>query len=148
MVAARPGTRGSDAWVRSRAWMEDFSSMHSTIALSGGSRYKPTTSISFSLNRGSLLILNVSTRCGFKPSSDQTRCTVAGLTPTRAAIVRTNQCVAPCGVVLVVSSTISAIVSSLIDGLRPRPFLDLPPAGEPVGVERSPPGPDSGDADR
>ena len=78
------------------------------------------------MNRGSLLILNVSTRCGFKPSSDQTRCTVAGLTPTRPAMVRTDQCVAPGGLVLVVSSTISAIVSSLIDGFRPRPFLIFP----------------------
>src|SRR4051794_41502617 len=112
--------------------MEDFSSIHNTIALSGGSRYKPTTSISFSVNRGSLLILNVSIRCGFKPSSDQTRCTVAGLTPTRAAIVRHDQCVAPAEVVLVVSSTISAILSSPIDGLRPRPFLTSPQPPRPL----------------
>ena len=42
--------------------------MHSTIALSGGSRYSPTTSISFSSNRGSFDSLNVLTRCGFKPA--------------------------------------------------------------------------------
>ena len=44
VVGHRPGparTIGSDAWVRSRAWIEDFSSMHNTIAFSGGFRYKP-----------------------------------------------------------------------------------------------------------
>lgn len=38
--------------------------MHNTIALSGGFKYSPTTSMSFSVNRGSLLTLNVSTRWG------------------------------------------------------------------------------------
>jgi hypothetical protein len=32
--------------------MEDFSSMHSTTALSGGFKYRPTTSTSFSAKRG------------------------------------------------------------------------------------------------
>jgi len=43
---------GSDGWLRSSAWTEDFSSMHNTIAFSGGFRYNPTTSISFSSKRG------------------------------------------------------------------------------------------------
>src|SRR5512144_1334397 len=38
MVPARPLTIGSEGWVRSSACTEDFSSMHSTIAFSGGSR--------------------------------------------------------------------------------------------------------------
>jgi hypothetical protein len=41
--------------------------------------------------RGSLLTLKASTRWGCSPSSDQIRCTVAGLTPTFAAIVRQDQ---------------------------------------------------------
>src|SRR6187402_943266 len=99
--------------------------MHNTIALSGGFRYRPTTSTSLSSNFGSLDTLNVSTRWGCRPRSDQIRCTVAGLTPTRLAIVRHDQWVAPGGVVVVVNLTISATVSSLIEGLRPRPALIL-----------------------
>src|SRR5271168_2257238 len=121
MVPARPGTIGSEAWVRSKAWIWDFSSMHNTIALSGGFRYNPTTSTSLSSNFGSLDTLNVSIRCGCNPRSDQMRCTVAGLTPTRLAIVRHDQCVCPGGVVVLVNLTIWATVSSVIDGLRPRP---------------------------
>ena len=121
MVPARPGTIGSDAWVRSKAWIWDFSSMHNTMACSGGSKYNPTTSMSFSSNCGSLDTLNVSTRCGANPRSDQIRCTVAGLTPTRVDIVRHDQCMCPGGAVVVVNRTISATVSSLIEGLRPRP---------------------------
>jgi transposase len=34
---------------------------------SGGLRYRPTMSSSFSANAGSLLILKASTRCGFNP---------------------------------------------------------------------------------
>jgi hypothetical protein len=40
-------------------WIWDFSSMLSTIARSGGCRYSPTTSASFSSNRGSVDSLNV-----------------------------------------------------------------------------------------
>ena len=40
--------------------------MLSTIARSGGFRYRPTTSASFSSNRGSPDSLNVSTRCGLQ----------------------------------------------------------------------------------
>ena len=64
-------------------------------------------------------------------SSDQTRCTVAGLTPTRFAIERHDQCVWPGGTVLAVSSTISAIFSSLITGLRPRPIFTVPQPDSP-----------------
>ena len=46
-----------------------------------GSDTDPTTSMSLSSNCGSLDTLNVSTRCGCNPSSDQIRCTVAELTP-------------------------------------------------------------------
>src|ERR1019366_1531175 len=71
------------------------SSIHSTTALSGGLRYRPTTSMSFSSNLGSFESLKVLTRCGFSPRDDQTRCTVAGLTPTALAMDRQLQCVSP-----------------------------------------------------
>ena len=41
MVPARPFFNGNDGWVRSSAWIWDFSSMHSTTARSGGFRYQP-----------------------------------------------------------------------------------------------------------
>jgi len=133
--AARPATIGNDACVRSRAWICDFSSMHNTIALCGGFKYSPTTSTSLSSNFASLDTLNVSTRWGCKPRSDQIRCTVAGLTPTRVAIVRHDQCVAPAGVV-VANLTMSATVSSLIDGLPPRPSPILPNPANPSTTNR------------
>jgi hypothetical protein len=125
-VPARPGFIGGLAWVRSSAWACDFSSMHSTTALSGGLRYNPTTSTSFSSNRGSVLTLNVSTKCGLSPSADQIPCTDAGETPTRVAMPRTDQCVAPSGVVWVVNRTICAIFSGGIDGFGPRPLATSP----------------------
>ena len=105
--------------------------MHSTIAFSGGFKYNPTTSTSFSVNRGSLLTLNVSTRWGCNPSSFQILRTVSLLTPARSAIVRVDQCVAPAGLVLVVNSTISATCSAVIAALRPRPGLTLPQSVNP-----------------
>src|SRR6478609_7730267 len=106
------------------------------MACSGGFRYNPTTSISFSSNNGSLDTLNVSIRCGCNPRSDQIRCTVAELTPTRLPIVRHDQCVAPGGVVVVVNRTIAAIVSSLIEGFRPRPSRILSNPASPSATNR------------
>jgi len=53
IVAARPFFSGSPGWVRSGAWIWDFSSTHSTTARSGGSRQRPTISATFSSNIGS-----------------------------------------------------------------------------------------------
>src|SRR3982751_5079312 len=85
-----------------------FSSMHSTTAFSGGFRYRPTTSISFSSKWRSLDTLKVFTKWGLSPRADQIRCTGAGLTPTRAAIDRHDQCVSPSRFECSVRSTISA----------------------------------------
>src|ERR1700751_5184969 len=126
---------GSDGWVRSSACTEDFSSMHSTIAFSGGLRYRPTTSISFSSNFGSLDSLNVWTRCGFKPRAAHTRCTVAGETPALAAIVRHDQWVWPSGVEYLVRCTISSIFPGGIVALRP---LAPPPAPPPPQLRQPP----------
>ncbi|OQB98271.1 MAG: hypothetical protein BWX79_03353 [Alphaproteobacteria bacterium ADurb.Bin100] len=51
---------GSIGWVRSSAWHWLFSSTQMTKALSGGLRYKPTTSRSFSMTNGSLDSLKLS----------------------------------------------------------------------------------------
>ena len=48
-----PGSIGRIGAVRSRAWICDFSSTHSTTARSGGLRYSPTTSLTLSTNCGS-----------------------------------------------------------------------------------------------
>jgi len=53
MVPARPGTIGSDGWVRSRAWTWVFSSNANTAAASGGFKYSPTTSTTLDSKSGS-----------------------------------------------------------------------------------------------
>ena len=110
--------------------------MHNTSDFSSGSRYNPTTSISFSSNLGSVDNLNVFTRCGFNPRAAQIRCTVAGDTPTFFAIVRTDQCVSPSGLEFLVKSTISSIFSFDSTGLRPRPAAAFPNLATPSGTNR------------
>jgi hypothetical protein len=68
-----------------------FSSTENTIARWGGFRHSPTMSSGFSANRGSRLILNVSTRCGFKPCGCQIRRTLASLSRAARAMVRVLQ---------------------------------------------------------
>jgi hypothetical protein len=68
---------------------------------------------------GSLLIVKVSTRCGFKPWARQMRRTLASLMPTAAAIVRVLQCVALRGCWRVVMVTTRCVRRALIVGLRP-----------------------------
>src|SRR5664279_3707786 len=105
--------------------------MHNTTTLSAGFKYKPTTSISFSSNRGSLDSLNVLTRCGFRPRPDQIRWTVAGLTPTALAIDRQLQYVSPEGFSCCVRRTISSRLAAEIPGLRPRPARTWPNLDSP-----------------
>ena len=54
MVPALPGLSGSPGWVRSSAWIWDFSSTESTTACLGGSTYRPTMSSSLAANSGSV----------------------------------------------------------------------------------------------
>src|SRR5664280_3333624 len=110
--------------------------MHNTTAFSGGFKYRPTTSISFSSNRGSLDSLNVCTRCGLRPRPDQIRCTVAGLTSLAFAIDRQLQCVSPSGRPSCVSRTISSTLLAGIDGLRPRPLATRPNSRNPSAANR------------
>src|SRR5574340_1238961 len=65
-----------------------------TRALSGGCRYSPTISRTFSTNSGSADSLNVSVRCGCRPKARQMRCTVLRLTPLVCAMARVLQWVA------------------------------------------------------
>ena len=76
MVPRRPGFIGKPGCVRSRASICLFSSTHSTTALSGGLRYNPTTSVSFSVNAGSVDNLKVLTRWSCTSCASQIRCTV------------------------------------------------------------------------
>ncbi len=111
--------------------------MHSTTALSGGFRYRPTTSVSFSSKRLSLESLKVFTRCGCSPRAHQIRCTVAGLTPCDLAIDRQLQCVSPCGLSCSVACTIAATFSAPIEGLRPRPSRTRANFASPSAANRS-----------
>src|SRR5712671_6693857 len=103
----------------SRAWIWLFSSTHSTRACWGGFRYKPTMSSSFSAKAGSLLILKLSTRCGFRPWWRQMRRTLASLIPAAAAMVRVLQWVALGGFWRVVMLTTRRMKLAPILGVRP-----------------------------
>src|SRR6266545_5973110 len=98
-----PGPSGSSGWVRERAWIMVFSSTDSTIAPSGGWRYRPTTSITFSASLGSCENLNVSTRCGLRRSFFQIRRTVVAEAPTSFARRRVDQCVVASGALSVLA---------------------------------------------
>lgn len=67
---------GSIGAVRSRAWIWDFSSTHSTTALSGGARYRPTTSVTLATSSGSVEYLKVPDLQGWIPWLRHTRATV------------------------------------------------------------------------
>ncbi len=84
-----------------------------------GFMYRPTISINFSTNCGSLETLNVFTQCGFSPWAAHTRCTASLLTPTTLAIVRVLQCVAASGFSCVVLLTIRSTISVVKVRFRP-----------------------------
>src|SRR5208283_2005521 len=65
------GTHRQQQWLRSSAWIWVFSSTHNTNARSGGLRYKPAMSRTFSKNSGSLESLKLSTRCGCRANARQ-----------------------------------------------------------------------------
>ena len=79
----------------------NFSSTHSTTALSGGCRYKPT-SLTLVSSSGSVENLNPRVRCGARQNRCHTRMTEAWLTgswPLRrsqSASRRDDQCVISC----------------------------------------------------
>src|SRR4029453_16142349 len=116
-----PGIIGSTGWDPARAWIWDFSSTDSTSARSGGSRYSPTTSRTFSTNCGSLDSLNPSARCGLSPNAFQIRPIVERLNPDRLAIDARDQCVASAGVSSNVATITASTCSSVIVRGTPGP---------------------------
>ncbi len=72
-----------------------FSSTHNTSARSGGFRYRPTMSRTFSTKNGSEDTLNVSTRWGCNENARHMRETADCDNPLACAMVRVDQCV-PC----------------------------------------------------
>jgi hypothetical protein len=103
--------------------------------VSGGLRYSPTMSSSFSAKAGSLLILKVSTRCGFNPWARQMLLTLASLMPTAAAMVRVLQCVALVGCRRVVTTTTRLLRRALMLGATARNASFCNPA-EPSARKR------------
>ena len=82
--------------MRSSAWIWDFSSTHSTIAFSGGARYKPDDVGHLGHQLGSVENLNVSDRHGATPyGPPRPRHRRCSSTPSRAASNRDDQCVTP-----------------------------------------------------
>ena len=80
-------------------------------------------STAFSANFGSFDSLNGRVRCGLRPCSFQTRCTVVSPTPISSANMRALQCVACLGFSWAVRFTIASRTSALIGFLPARaPF--------------------------
>ena len=110
---------GNSGRVRSNAWIWDFSSTHRTNARSGGFRYSPTTSLTFSMKKGSADNLKVSVRWGCNPKARQMRLTVLWLSPLRWAMDRVLQWVASRGAVSSVSVITRSTSSSVTARGRP-----------------------------
>lgn len=88
---------GSTGCVRSSAWIWLFSSTHSTSAWSGGFRYSPVMSRTFSTKARSLDSLKLRERCGAMPAARNWRCAMSLLMLASAAKLRTLQCVCLAG---------------------------------------------------
>jgi hypothetical protein len=89
------GRSGRIGAVRSKAWTCDFSSTESTIAFSGGCRYRSTTSLTLASSCGSVENLNVSVRQGCRPHLRQILLTQTWEIPSWSAISRLDQWVTP-----------------------------------------------------
>src|ERR1700737_8588 len=118
---------GNIGWLRSRAWIWLFSSTHNTTALSGGFRYRPTMSRTFSTKNGSVDSLKCRCRCGSSPNPCQMRCTVDLDNRVCFAICRTLQWVPSWGFVSSVLRTNWATRSSLTGRGRPGAQLVVQP---------------------
>ena len=101
------------------------------MACSGGFRYSPTTSWSFSTNLGSLESLKVSIRCGLRPCSFQIRPMVESLKPVALAMVERLQWVWPSGFSRRVFWTTAARRAESIFRLRPARGASFSMPGSP-----------------
>ena len=63
----RPSAMGGIGTVRSKTWIWDLSSTPSTIAFSGGARYRPQTSVTLPTSSGSVENRNDSAFHGLPP---------------------------------------------------------------------------------
>src|SRR5881394_4339616 len=88
IVPHRPFFRGRPGWVRSKSLILLFSSTHNTIPFCCGFKYRPTTSVNFSMNLGSRDSLKVRLRCGLRLCNCQSRFTVLLLTPWALAVTQ------------------------------------------------------------
>jgi hypothetical protein len=67
------GSIGRHGAVRSSAWICDCSSTHRGSAFSGGAIYRPTTSETLLMNRGSVASFQVCTTYGLRPNVREIR---------------------------------------------------------------------------
>jgi hypothetical protein len=118
------------------AWIWLFSSTQTTMARSGGCRYRPTTSRTLASSCGSVENLKVSSRHGLRSYSAHTRATVLWLTPSWSASSRDDQCVTPrcSGGGVSVAARISARRSARTVWGRPRAGLVEQPIQAGLGV--------------
>ena len=105
--------------MRSRAWIWDFTSTHTTTARSGGARYRPTTSRTLSTKGGSRESFQVSTRWGCRPKARQMREIADWESPSSRASERVEGWVASAGVLSRVRTITSSTWASLIVRGRP-----------------------------
>ena len=91
----------------------------STTALSGGFRYRPQMSWTFSMNSGSLESFQVSWRCGCSPNARQIRITASGVTPSGPPSTAWTSASRPCGLLSSVVITTRSTSSSVIVRGRP-----------------------------
>src|SRR5665213_1117329 len=89
------------------------------------------TSVTFASSSGSVLYLKPRVRCGCRPCSRHTRCTVVEPTPTCCATRRVLQWVMPRGGLPKVTLMIVVATSSLCSFGRPRPGLSSSRAAMP-----------------
>src|SRR5665647_2745856 len=142
--AGRPGRKGRIGAVRSRAWIWDFSSTHSTTAASGGCRYNPTMSRTLASSSGSVENLNVPDRWGWIPKCFHSRAIVAWdtgfpLRRSRSASNREDQCVIPSsagGSVNVIDKISSRTDCGIVGGLPDRGASARPASPRAANRER------------
>src|SRR5271169_6556232 len=149
MVAQRPFFIGKPGWVRSSAWICDFSSTDNTTACAGGSTHGPglwpargqaprsTMSRSLVANWRSRDSLNWRTRCGWSPWVCQIRCTELTLIPTCLAIIWAVQWVTSPGGSVCVSATVRSCTVAGSRGIRDGRVLSRSSPSTPCAMKRS-----------
>ena len=135
VMAAPPGHPGQHRLGPVSAWVPDFSSMHSTTVLPGGSWQSPATTRDLAHQhrvRGQLeAVAQVRLE---RPDFRQIRPIVDGESPLRAAIEARDQCVASFGV----SSKVAVMTCSTLSSASPATETGAAPSTRPGSSTRSP----------